>query len=114
MAQHEGLKLSLDAFEDGAQSRLEAGVRDEVHKRFYGSYDTLTKAQWEALEQAVLNTSRTAGSIAASLADLNGSAQVTIAHALAALRAVRDVCGIDLPDRRVVCRGVNLEREETV
>ena len=110
MAQHDGLKRSLDAFEEGAKHRLEAGVRDEVHNRFYARYEQLTKAQWEALEPAVLNASLTTGSIAASLADMNGSAQVTKAHALAALRAVRDTCGIDLPERRVVCIGVELER----
>lgn len=113
MAQHDGLKRSLDAFEEGAQGRLEAGVRDDVNNRFYAAYDKLTKAQWDLLEPAVLNASRTAGSIALSLADLNGSAQVSKAHALAALRAVRDICTIDLPDRRVVCIGVELERGES-
>jgi hypothetical protein len=113
MAQHDGLKQSLDAFEEGAEGKLEAGVRDEVNKRFYAAYEALNKTQWEALEAAVLKTSQAAGSIALSLAGLNGSAAVTMAHALPALRAVRDVCGIDLPDRRIVCRGVNLERDES-
>lgn len=112
MAQHDGLNRSLDAFEEGAQGKLEAGVRDEVRDRFYKAYDRLTKAQWDALEPAVLEASRTAGGIALSLADLNGAAQVSKAHALAALRAVRDICTIDLPERRAVCIGVDLDRAE--
>ena len=113
MAHHDGLKQSVDAFEEGAEGKLAAGVRDEVNNRFYPAYEALSKPQWEAIREAVLNTSQTAGHIALSLAGLNGSTEVTMAHALPALRAVRDVCGIDLPDRRVVCRGVDLDREES-
>ena len=112
MAHHDGLKQSVDAFEQGAEGKLAKGVRDEVNKRFYDAYEALSKTQWEALEQAVLKTSYTAGSIALTLAGLDGSAEVTMEHALPALRAVRDVCRIDLPDRRVVCRNVDLGRSE--
>lgn len=116
--EHGPLQTCLIVFQESCQpTPLAEGVLAELENRFRPAFDALPADFWPKYGGRVVRMARKAGRIAAELADLDGSDQVTLVHALAGLRTMRDFCDLmlDRAGKDIVeikgktCQGVNLD-----